>query len=90
MCSSDLIKSPTVAFRAGGNTKLVIEGGRVEGGKHALIVAGNAQIEIKGAEIVGKVKTGGNGKILGLEDKKPDDKKTDDKKTDDKKEEGGW
>jgi hypothetical protein len=58
--------SPGTALRAGGNTKLVFEGGRIEGNP-ALDVSGNAKIELKGTVVVGEVKTSANGKVIGLD-----------------------
>lgn len=62
-------KSPGVALRAGGNTRLVFEGGRIEGNP-AMDLSGNATIEIRGTEVVGEVKTSGNAKVIGLEQPK--------------------
>lgn len=58
--------TPGVALRAGGNTKLVFEGGHIEGNP-ALDLSGNATIELKGTKVVGEVKTSGNAKVIGLE-----------------------
>ena len=58
--------SPGVALRASGNTRLVFEGGRIEGNP-AMDLSGNATIEIRGTEVVGEIKTSGNAKVIGLE-----------------------
>lgn len=61
-----IIVSPGVAVRAGGNTKLVFTGGRIEG-KPAMVLAGNATVELRGTEVVGDVETSGNAKVIGLD-----------------------
>jgi len=106
-CNATLVNialdSPTVAVRAGGNTHLVFEGGRIKGGEAAFDVSGNAHIELKGTEVIGEIRKSGNADVIGLDTaKKPaaDDSKAgaaepagkaggDDKKAG-KKDEGGW
>jgi len=61
------LRSPTVALRAGGNSKLVLKGGIIEGGTYAIEVSGNAVVDLRGTEVIGKVKKSANGKVLGLE-----------------------
>lgn len=64
-----IFTSPGLALRAGGNTKLVFEEGRIEGNP-AIEASGNAVIELKGTVVVGEVKTSGNAKVIGLEEAK--------------------
>ena len=60
-------RSPGVALKVGGNSKLVIDRGVLEGGTAAIEVGGNAQVELKGTVVLGKIKKSGNAKVIGLE-----------------------
>lgn len=62
-----IFTSPGLALRAGGNTNLVFEGGRIEGNP-AVDASGNATIEFRGTEVKGEVKVSGNAKVVGLDE----------------------
>ncbi len=65
--SNPEFRSPLVALVAGGNSRLIIEGGVLEGGKHAIVVSGNATVEIRGTVVLGKIKKSGHAKVLGMD-----------------------
>jgi len=65
-----IFTSPGLALRAGGNTRLIFEGGRIEGNP-AVDASGNATIEFRGTEVKGEIKISGNAKVIGLEGTQP-------------------
>jgi len=50
-------------IEAAGNAHVLIDGGSIEGSKHAFDASGNASIEVRGARVVGTVKRSGNAHI---------------------------
>ncbi len=82
--SNPEFRSPLVALVAGGNSHLVIEGGILEGGKHAIVVSGNATVEIRGTVVLGKIKKSGHGKVIGMDTAKRSEDESEDKAGEDK------
>jgi hypothetical protein len=51
------------AIEAGGNARVLVEGGTVEGKQLAVDAGGNAVVEVRGA-LTGKVKRSGNARVI--------------------------
>lgn len=69
-CELNIIDSDITAdtvVSGGGNAKIKIEGGRIEGRNAAIDIGGNAVVDIEGAEIVGAIERGGSARVNGLE-----------------------